>query len=525
MGVYKMIELRHYQKGAAPAVLDYIKDNPDKHPLVALPTGSGKTYCIADLIQKYRLAGGGRVLVLSHVKEILEQNHESLSKYLDEPIGLYSAGLRERRTEAVTVAGIQSVFRDTKYWSKNDLVIVDEAHLISTDTDTMYRKFLNGIGKHNLVGFTATPFRLGSGYIYGRDSIFDDLVYDWTSADRFQQLVDEGYLARLTTKRTELEMDTDGIKLTGGDFNEKALAKRFDREGVTKEAIKEILAAGRTRKKWLIFAIDISHAEHIAETLIRAGIKTAPVHSTMSDSGFERETVIEGFKNGKYQCVVNVNILTTGFDEPGIDLIAMLRPTKSPVLHVQSLGRGSRIHDDKDNCLILDFAGNTARLGPINNVHVAVKGKGASGGEPITKTCPKCQSIVAPAVRICPDCEHKFLFEHRLSGFASLNDVVESGKEVWLKVGNVEYKKHSNFGSPSTVQVTYHCEGYKINEFICVEHKGYAKHKANHWINFRGGRPCSSANELLSISDTLKTPSRLRVQRDKKFLVIKDASF
>jgi DNA repair protein RadD len=355
--------------------------------------------------------------------------------------------------------------------------------------------------------------------------LFDDLVYDWTTLDRFQQLVDEGYLARLTTKRTALEMDTTGITLKAGDFNEKQLAKRFDRDGVTEEAIKEIIAAGRNRKKWLIFAIDISHAEHIAEVLIRAGVRTAPVHSTMDESGFDRDRVIEGFRNGYYQAVVNVNILTTGFDEPGIDLIAMLRPTKSPVLHVQSLGRGSRVSPDKDNCLILDFAGNTARLGPINNVYVAIKGKSAGGGDAVTKTCPSCNSILPPAIRVCPDCDHKFLIEHRLQGHADLVEVIDAGKPIWLKVLGVEYKKHSNYGSPSTVKVTYNAEGHSVNEFICIEHKGYAKHKAQHWIQYRGGVPCSTADELIANSATLRVPNKIRVQRDKKYLVIKDFSF
>ena len=520
-----MINLRHYQKGCAPAVIDYINDNPDKHPLVALPTGSGKTYCIADLIKKYREQGKQKILVVSHVKEILEQNHESISKYLGEEVGLNSAGLGRREHKDITVAGIQSIYREHRRFKDHDLIIIDEAHLISTKMDTMYRTFLENVGRHNLVGFTATPFRLGSGYIYGRDAIFDDLVYDWTTLDRFQQLVDEGYLSQLTTKRTAMEMDTTDIKLIGGDYNEKALAQRFDRPRVTEEAIKEILAAGKLRKKWLIFAIDISHAEHIAETLIRNGIKTVPVHSTMSDSGWDRDSAIEGFKNGKYQALVNVNILTTGFDEPGIDLIAMLRPTKSPVLHVQSLGRGSRICDGKTNCLVLDFAGNTTRLGPINNVQVIVAGKGKGGGEPITKTCPMCSSILPPAVRICPDCSHKFLIEHRLQGYACVDDVIDSGKPIWLTVDNVVYSKHANYGSPSAVKVTYHAEGRRVTEFVNVEHKGFAKHKADHWVKYRGGVVCNTADEVLKQTFLLKEPVKIEVQYKNKYLIIKDAQF
>lgn len=521
-----MIKLRHYQEGCAPAVLQYLTAKKGaKHPLVALPTGSGKTFCIADLIKHIRSKWGYPIVVLSHVKEILEQNHASLSTYLGEPVGLNSAGLGRREYKAVTVAGIQSVFRDPQRFGRRLIVIVDEAHLISANEDTMYRKFFDGLDKFICIGFTATPFRLGDGYIYGPGMLFDDLVYDWTSVERFQQLVDEGYLSSLTTKRTKLEMDTSGIHLQGGDFNEKQLADRFNRNAITQEAIKEILAAGRTRKKWLIFAIDISHAESIAETLLRNGIRTAPVHSKMADSGFDRDRTVEGFKDGKYQCVVNVNILTTGFDEPGIDLIAMLRPTKSPVLHVQSLGRGSRVQDGKTNCLVLDFAGNTARLGPINDVVVTVKGKGKGGGDPITKTCPQCDSILAPAVRICPDCGHKFLFEHNLNAKALDMDIIDSGKAQWVQVDNVSYAKHAKYAGPTTIEVTYHSGGQKFKEWICVEHKGFAKHKADHWVKYRGGLPCKDSHDFMIQAHNLKTPARILIQKKGKYKVVKDAYF
>ena len=519
------ITLRHYQAGCTPALIKHLRKKPDSHPLVAMPTGSGKTYCIADLVQHVRSKWNTKVLIISHVKEILEQNHASLSTYLTESVGLNSAGLGRREYQAVTVAGIQSIYRNPERFKSYNLIIVDEAHLISTDENTMYHKFLKGIGKYTCIGFTATPFRLGSGYIYGDDNLFSHLVYDWTSIDRFQQLVDEGYLAKLTTKRTKLEMDTKDIKLKGGDYNEKQLSDKFDREVVTEEAIKEILAAGRNRKKWLIFAIDISHAEHITETLLRNGVRAAPVHSTISDSGFEREKVIKGFKDGRYKCVVNVNILTTGFDDPGIDLIAMLRPTKSPVLHVQSLGRGSRVQEDKNNCLVLDFAGNTARLGPINDVLVKTKKKTNGEGEAVTKTCPECNSILPPAVRICPDCGFKFTFEHNLSATAIVSEVIESGRNKWLSVFDVKYEKHSNYGSPSSVKVTYSAEGYSVSEWICVEHKGFAKHKADHWVKYRGGLPCTTANDLLEQAQKLDKPKRILVKRNKKLLVIKDLEF
>ena len=519
------IVLRHYQAEVTPAMVKYFKKNPGKHGLVALPTGSGKTYCIADLIQHCDKHWGTKIIVLSHVKEILEQNHKSLSNYLDKDIGLNSSMLGRREVRNITVAGIQSVFRTPELFKDFNLVIVDEAHLISMEEGTMYQKFFAGIGKHVCVGFTATPYRLGSGYIYGKDAMFDDLVVDWTTRNKYNQLVEEGYLAKLTAKRTELEMDLKGIKLLGGDFNEKQLSERFDRDNVTNEAIKEILAAGKERKKWLIFAIDISHAEHIAEVLIRNGIPTAPVHSRMNESGFDRQRSIQGLKDGTYRCVVNVNILTTGFDDPGIDFIAMLRPTNSPVLHVQSFGRGSRISEDKPDCLILDFAGNTDRLGPINDVVIKKKGKGKEGGEPITKTCPGCNSILPPAVRVCPDCGHKFVFEHNINAHATDSAIISDGKHHWIKIDRVEYELNQKIGAPSTVKVVYHSGKIKINEWICVEHKGYAKHKADHWVKYRGGEQCNIVEDLIVQSNILAKPREILVKKDGRYYTIKDSKF
>jgi len=521
------IKLRHYQAESTPLVEKYLAKHPMKHPLVALPTGAGKTYCIADLIQSLR-ARGEKILVLSHVKEILEQNYKAIKTYLpSESVGVNSSMLKRREIKSITVAGIQSVYNDARKFKRFKYVIIDEAHLISVREESMYAKFFAGIGEHSRIGFTGTPFRLGTGKIYGasEETAFSRLVCDWTKTDKFNRLIEEGYLCKLTTKRTELEMDTSAVKMTAGDFNEKSLSDAFDRESVTNAAIKEIMTAGAHRNKWMIFAIDITHAEHIAEVLIRNGIPTALVHSKMKDSGFDRGRSIQDYKDGKYKCVVNVNILTTGFDDPGIDLIACLRPTHSPVLHVQSLGRGSRTKEGKKDCLVLDFAGNTARLGPINNPLVKVAGKGKGGGEPITKVCPDCDSILAPAVKFCPDCNYEFKFEHGLSALSSNYDVIEDGKPHWIKVAKVDYELNSKFGAPSSVKVTYTCGNKSVSEFICLEHKGFAKQKADHWVRYRGGDRCNTAADLIAQKDKIRQPQEVLVQKKGKYYVVNNASF
>lgn len=522
------MKLRHYQREAVTETLKYLRYQKGKHPVICLPTGSGKSLVMADLIKKLRAIYKCKILILSHVKEILKQNVATIEKHCGEKVSVYSSGIGRKEVGDITIAGIQSAYRHPELFEDSRVVLIDEAHTVNPEEGTMYATLFQALGNHTRVAVTATPFRLGSGYIYDdtADTLFDSTVIDYCTREKFNQLVDEGFLSKLTTKRTELEMDISGIKLIGGDFNEKQLSERFDRSAVTNAAIKEILAAGVNRKKWLIFAIDIDHAEHIAEVLIRNGIPTVPVHSKMKDSGFDRDASLDGFNNtDKYRCVVNVNILTTGFDNPNIDLIAMLRPTSSPVLHVQTLGRGSRIAEGKLDCLVLDFAGNTARLGPINDVLVKKVRKTLGDGEPITKTCPSCNSILPPSLKVCPDCGHKFKFEHGLSAHAANVEIMDDGKAHWVPVSSVTYEANMKIGAPSTVKVIYNCQGRKVNEFICVEHKGFAKHKADHWVKFRGGERCHRVADFMLQRDNIAVPKEILVQKKGKYYTVNNAKF
>lgn len=519
-----MFDLRPYQEPISDKVFTYMKNNPDKHPLVAMPTGSGKTVVLADIILKaIDRWPETNVLVLSHVREILLQDYDSIKFHTGMDIGLYSVGLKKREMKQITVAGIQSVFRHPGRFQKYKFIIIDECHLIPPGKNSMYRKFFAGLSDSRYFGLTATPFRLGAGFIFGEDdSIFDDLIYDMTSKDKFNGLIKDGYLCNLKTSATEMELDTDDIKTVAGDFDKKMLSQKVDKDSITKMAIKEIIAKGANYKKWLIFAIDIEHAENIAEELSANGITTMVIHSKME---FDRDTVINHFRIGTFRAIVNVNILTTGFDDQEIDLIALLRPTKSPVIHVQTIGRGLRIAPGKDHCLILDFAGNTERLGPINDIVPKKKGKGKATGEAITKRCPSCDTIHHPTVKICEFCGHVFTFKTLLQESAKEVDVLRGKDKVWLKVSKVEYQLYNKKNSPSMVKVTYTCGLRTYNEYICVEHRGYAGHVAKHWLEYRGMSEVTTAIEVVHKSAELKTPNRILIDKTGKYPRVKEYSF
>lgn len=503
-----------FQDEAVEALFKHLAIDNSGHPLIVAPTGSGKTHILSKIISRINEQdSNARVLVLSHTKEILEQDYEVLCEYMPrDKIGLWSSGLKLRQRRKYTIAGIQSVFREPELFAPlYPWVIIDEAHLIPPKGEGMYRSFLRAFNCP-IIGLTATPFRRGHGYLT-ENHIFSDIVYDIP----IDKLIKEKYLCNLVAKLPGYEMSTKGVKVIAGDYSKAALSRKLDNKRVTNKIIPELLKYKDLRKKWLIFAIDIDHAEHIAEQLRQAGILAAAVHSRLKE---DRDPLLYHFKRGDIQALVNVETLTTGFNVPDIDMIALLRPTQSPVLHVQMVGRGLRIADGKENCLVLDFSGNIARLGPINNVHVPVKkkkgDKDKSGGPAPVKVCEQCRSILPINVAICPDCGYVFPIKTKLSERSSELDIIETEKAprlVMREVKNVAYTIHrKRTTKPPTLRVTYDLGLSKISEWIGIEHDGYPKVKAMKWWRERSDMPFpKSVYEAQRRSHALRKPRQLGI--------------
>jgi superfamily II DNA or RNA helicase len=326
---------RYYQEDAVQAIFSYFLENTG-NPIVAMPTGVGKSIVIGDFIKKvYQYYPTQRVMMLTHVKELIQQNCEKLlTMWPTAPVGVYSAGLRRRDSHCkITYAGIGSVVKKASLFGHIDLVLVDECHLISSKAETMYGKFLNALKNLNpalkIIGFTATPYRLGLGMLTEGD-LFTEVCYDCTGLEAFNRLVSEGYIAPLVVRRTATTLDISEVGFRGGEFIPGQLQKAVDKAEVTAAALNELIDAGQTRKCWLIFATGIEHSKHIAEYLIAQGVPAAAIHSKLASS--ERGQILTDLKSGRLRAVVNNNVLTTGFDHPAIDLIGMLRPTSSTAL-------------------------------------------------------------------------------------------------------------------------------------------------------------------------------------------------
>lgn len=489
------------------------------------------------------------ILVLTHNESIIKQDYEALVRSFLAGIGIYSSGLNSREIKKITVAGIQTAYRTPEDFKGFDYVIVDEAHSINPKASGMYRSLFEAMGNPPVLGLTATPYRLGSGYIYeGSKAIFDDIVCDYSSGEKFQSLIDDGYLSPVIGKGTLLKLNVDGVQITGGDFNQKQLAQKVDREEITDAAVNEVIRFGKNYKKWLVFAIDINHAEHIKNKFEKLGISAGIVHSKSTDN---RDIEINKFKKGKYRALVNVNVLTTGFDQPDIDLIAMMRPTSSPVIHVQTIGRGTRPvyakgydlenkdsrleaikQGGKTHCLVLDFGGNIKRLGPIDDIEIKKKKKKGKGG-PCVKECPECMALNHIRLRECNVCGAKFDIKEKLLTSADGSQVTsgEGGKKEksidkkWVPVNKVSYSLHNKPGMPPSLKVIYNIGNLSnINQFICIEHDGYAKLKAKRWLERRMRPPYpETVEEILERREEIRPPEQILVEKKGKYSEVLDA--
>ena len=263
-----MLTLRHYQEDALSGVFNWLRDRDD-HPLVVLPTGTGKSLVIAALCKTcHEWDKRVRIVMLTHVRELVQQNYaELVGLWPDAPAGVNSASLGKRQFKQITFASIQSVFRHAERFQKVDLVLIDEAHLIPKDDATMYQAFLADLYVMNphirIIGLTATPYRLDTGRLdQGEGAVFGGIAYDYPIAEAIR----EGYLTRLITRSTGIKLDVADVKMLGGDFKLGALEKAVDQDDINDSVVQEVIARGQDRKGWLFFCSGVQHAEHIADT-------------------------------------------------------------------------------------------------------------------------------------------------------------------------------------------------------------------------------------------------------------------
>ena len=497
-----MYTLRPYQSDAVEAVYQHLREK-DTNPCVVIPTAGGKSLCIAQVAKDAVTRWSGRVMILAHVKELVEQNAGKLKAICPElPVGVYSAGLDRRDvSQPVVVAGIQSVYNRIDEFKPFDLVMIDEVHMVPPDGEGRYRTFLEAAKKANphvrLIGWTATPYRTQGGLICKPENLLNEVCYEIGVKD----LINKGFISKITAKAGMVKADTEGLHVRAGEFVSEDVEKLMGDAGLVNSACREIAELTKDRKACLIFCTSIAHCRKVADAIRRfSGEECAIVTGdTLAD---EREETIRRLRGEsvkadlfsekpplRYAC--NVSVLTTGTDIPRLDTIALLRPTNSPGLLVQMVGRGFRLSPDtgKTECLVLDYGRNIERHGPIDMIKVKEPGQG--GGGPLAKECPKCRSMVPLSVMLCPDCGYQWprIEAERTPHEATAAKVGILSGEVTVEKFPVQHtiyqvweKRGAPPSSPKTVRVTYDVDYLThYSEWLCPEHTGYARRKFEKW--------------------------------------------
>jgi DNA repair protein RadD len=518
-----MIQLRKYQLNGINALWDYFYSGKKGNPLLAWPTGTGKSCVpavfIQDVMQKFP---DQKFLMITHVKELIEQNAEVLTTlWPNAPLGIYSAGLKQKDVALpIIYGGIQSMIKNPAQFGFRHIIFIDEAHLVSTEESSMYLTFLATMKlinpKLRVIGMTATPFRMGQGYITD-GGLFTDIVHDITGMEAFNQLIAEGYLAPLIPLRTKMKLDISDVNITKGDFVMSQLQNAVDKNEVTYAGLTELAHAGENRRSWLIFASGIEHCEHIAQMLQSFGVECAAVHSKQDDE--YNDSAIKAFKAGRLRAISNYGKLTTGFNHPGIDLIGMFRPTMSIPLWVQMLGRGTRPENGKQNCMVMDFARNTPRLGPINDPIIPKK-KGPGNGDIPIKICEQCGAYNHTRVKFCCQCGSEFHFSMKLVETSGTEELLKTDQPIYVSFDVVrvvyEKKQKKDQSTPPYIRASYYCGIQTFSENVFPEHGRYATHLFHNWWKQRHiSTPPNTVDDALRIVAELRTPRRIRVWVNK----------
>jgi DNA repair protein RadD len=527
-----MYELRPYQIEAVEAVHVHICTK-QTNPCAVLPTGSGKSVVMAETIRRWKKqAPWVRGCILAHRKELVQQNAEKLkSASGDSSIGLFSAGLGRKDFDSpILFASIDSIYKRSGEFQPFDFIFVDEAHRIPPSGEGKYRTFIKGCQRFNpelkVVGWTATPFRMGCGPVCHKDHILKEVCYE----AGVTELIEQGYLCRLRSKVGECQPELTDVKRNNrGDYITTSLASATNRNSIVEAAVREAVSIinQEQRKHIVFFCVDVEHCEKVSNTLRKYGIYAPCI--TGKTKSFQRDKILNDFRAGKLRAICNVNVLTEGFDAPNIDCIVLLRPTLSPGLYSQMVGRGLRLFVGKQDCLVLDFANCIDEHGPIDLV--------GQGHTVIEATCQNCRESFSRAIRRCPQCgweipkqeverlEQKER-ERRLHGDKASSKSILSNEPETVKVEAVYVARHVKPGQPDSIKVQYRSGMSMFREWICLNHEGYAGQRAQKWYSERVGKQdhkvtVNEALENMFLSQAvLEYTKTITVRRNKKYYEI-----
>lgn len=468
------MELRWYQRDAVDAAMESWEKGFS--PVVVLPTGAGKSPLQGELA-RFAKERKKSILFLAHRAELIRQNAEACVQFGVSP-AIYSASLGMRRMGGCVVAQMQSFARIAKR-SAFDFLVIDEAHLVPHKEGTQYRKIIDALKTNNanlrILGLTATPYRLQGGPITaGEGKIFDHVCFEAPVL----RLVQEGYLSPVVTRATE-SINLDGVRTVGGEYDAREQEARAMDPHLTARVVGDVTDALVSRRCALVYGVSVAHAEHLRDAMRAAGHTSECVTGETPN----RESIIDRFKSGAIRVLVSCDVLTTGFNHPPTDIIALVRATQSTSLYVQIIGRGMRVADGKRDCLVLDYGKNIERHGPIDEVRVKPKKKKAEGEQSApTKICQHCYGEIHAACRVCPFCDMEQPAPEKpkaMSTKASKLAILSTQKIESLTAFGIRTQ-----AKPDDVEIVTHFEVSKYRKSfdatptLCIEYFGARKKSA-----------------------------------------------
>jgi DNA repair protein RadD len=525
-----MLTLRPYQIKALNAILTDL--NQEQAVLLQAPTGSGKTIIFAEAIRRWLgLHPEGRVTVVAHRQELITQARDKIVKVWPEgakSIGLACASLGTVDVRPPVVIGsVQTLARRQLMESDRQLLIIDEAHHVPGDhSGGQYHGLIGDLLKKSpglrVLGVTATPFRLGHGYIYGSGAKEGNIFPRLNFKIELAGLMAEGYLAPFRAREgLAMAEDLKRVKITRGEYDQRQLSDLLLRRVHIESAVTAYEKYGEGRTRVLIFAVSIEHARRLAEAFNQAGYRAAAVHSQMSG----RERILADFEAGGLKVLINIGVLTEGWDSPAVDLILLCRPTKSAALFVQMIGRGSRPHPGKKDFLVLDLAENFKTHGDPAEPRVVIPAGGV--GPAPYKVCPNCRALLAASRLSCPDCGHKWeviLVDKEATDLARIRLAQNKFTDRILD-WSVDIRL-----SPSgrkMLVLTCRCEqAGNIEKWLDVEGHSPGLEKSLTqalWVRLSGGRKApETLDEAVNRLEELNLPETVTVINRSGFMIIRE---
>ena len=526
------MELRPYQRRALDDLYAWFGRHDTGNPVVSACVGAGKSVMIATLCREaIEQWPDTRIVMTVASRELCQQNLGKLfAVWPEAPASLYSASLGARLLGgAVLYSTIGSIYKRAHQLGAVSLLMVDECHLIGSAESGMYRQLIADLARYNpglrVIGWTGTPFRGDGVWLTDQG---EPIFHGVAARVGMTELLADGYLAPLVSVSTRTRIATEGVGMRAGDYLLQQLAAASDQAALVNAACDELVQLAADRRRWLVYGVTIEHAAHIREALAVRGVAAGMVSAKTPLA--ERDAIIRDFRCGRLRALVNVAVLTTGFDVPEVDCIALLRATRSPVLYTQIAGRGMRTAPGKTDCAWIDFTDTTATLGPVDTITGRARPAKTSSAAPF-KVCESCGSQNATAAAHCIDCGHAFPPPERVKHAVYASDAPALSSAAAQKVADyavtdVRYSRHAKVGSPDSMRVDYYSGMRRVaSEWVCLEHPGFAGAKAQAWWSRRSASPHVPANVGVALSwidgahpeYTPRVPSAVRVNESGKW--------